>query len=368
MIRIAAALAASLLLAISSLAATSPALRAEPASANDTARFLAGMPPSAGSPLARLAQDGFWKSHAGAFNATFGNVDQRQLAKVRKWSSANVTVRRPVLFYLFSGPDFMYASAFFPNASTYVLAGLEPVGSIPDLTKMSHGQVAGLLGNLRGSLRSVLSISFFLTNSMRHDMRAGTVPSLYVFLARSGKTIRDVTLVNLDDQGQVRIGDGLAVKSAARGVKIAFTDSQGREGTLYYFSTNLANNGFRASGFEKFLASLGEGMAYVKSASYLMHAGNFSNVRDFLLNNTAVIVQDDTGIPVGYFDQKQWQLKPYGNYVGPIPLFAGRYQAKLRELHRVKHAPPIDFGVGYRHGPNQSSLLLAIKNEAAAKP
>ena len=37
------------------------------------------------------------------------------------------------MLYMFSGPDFLYATSFFPNAATYVLAGLEPVGQIPDL-------------------------------------------------------------------------------------------------------------------------------------------------------------------------------------------------------------------------------------------
>ena len=41
------------------------------------------------------------------------------------------------MLYMFSGPDFLYATSFFPNASTYVLAGLEPVGAVPELTSLS---------------------------------------------------------------------------------------------------------------------------------------------------------------------------------------------------------------------------------------
>ena len=32
------------------------------------------------------------------------------------------------MFYMFSGPDFLYADAFYSKASTYVLGALEPVG------------------------------------------------------------------------------------------------------------------------------------------------------------------------------------------------------------------------------------------------
>ena len=32
------------------------------------------------------------------------------------------------MFYMFSGPDFLYADAFYSKATTYVLSALEPVG------------------------------------------------------------------------------------------------------------------------------------------------------------------------------------------------------------------------------------------------
>nr|HML28485.1 hypothetical protein [Hyphomicrobium sp.] len=69
----------------------------------------------------------------------------------------------------FSGPDFLYADAFFPSATTYVMAGLEPPGEIPDLRKYSRSQIAGALRDLRDSLSSVLSYSFFQTKFMRID-------------------------------------------------------------------------------------------------------------------------------------------------------------------------------------------------------
>ena len=44
------------------------------------------------------------------------------------------------MLYMFSGPDFLYATSFFPSASTYVLAGLEPVGDVPPLTEPAARQ------------------------------------------------------------------------------------------------------------------------------------------------------------------------------------------------------------------------------------
>ncbi len=128
---------------------------------------------------------------------------------------------------------------------------------------------------------------------------SGTLPILYVFLARSGKTIHNVSLVALDDKGEAYFANENAGRNATRGVRIVFAGSDRVERTLYYFSTDLSNSGVRSSGFLKFCATLAPGNSLIKSASYLLHAGNFTTVRDFLLANSATIIQDDSGIPLG---------------------------------------------------------------------
>ena len=52
---------------------------AELATANDTARFLAGLPPAANSPLAILTQDPLWQDHARHFNSIFAREDTHSL-------------------------------------------------------------------------------------------------------------------------------------------------------------------------------------------------------------------------------------------------------------------------------------------------
>src|SRR5271154_4369001 len=167
---------------------------AESATANDTARFLAGLPPAANSPLAILTQDPLWQDHARHFNSIFAREDSNILSRVRAFSREHLPDKRETLLYFFSGPDFLFATSFFPTASTYVLAGLEPIGSIPQLTSLSATAVEGSLRSLENSLGSLLSFSFFITKNMKTQLSDGsvygTLPVLYVFLARTGKTIR----------------------------------------------------------------------------------------------------------------------------------------------------------------------------------
>jgi hypothetical protein len=360
------------------LAAAATARASDTVTANDTARFLAGMAPSADSPLTPLTNDPSWQRHAKFFDNAFGQLEQRQLSKIRAWAGINLAAPRPTMFYMFSGPDFLYADAFYSKATTYVLSALEPVGSVPDLERLPRGGIGAALHNVERSLGSVLSFSFFITKQMKTDLHAGqlsgTLPILYVFLARSGKTIRDVSPIALDDKGAAYFDNENPGPNATRGVRIIFAGDDGAEKTLYYFSTDLSNSGVRVSGFLKFCAALAPGNSLIKSASYLLHSGNFTTVRDFLLANSATVIQDDSGIPLAYYSAKRWRLFPFGRYAGPIAEFAGRYQEEYAELFR--RSQPMDFGIGYRWRSHESNLLLSVRlpsdgsaaEEAAAEP
>src|ERR1700754_3890339 len=321
--------------------------RAAEVTVDDTAKFLAGMQPSADSPLMPLTKDPAWQRHARFFDNAFGQLEQRQLSRIRSWSESHLAAPKPTMFYMFSGPDFLYANAFYPSAANYVLSALEPPGQVPDLTKLPRGAMAAALYNVEHSLGSVLSFSFFITKQMKTDLRAGqiggTLPILYVFLARSGKTIKSVTPIALDAEGQVKTGNENPGPNAPRGARITFAGSDGVEKTLYYFSTDLSNGGVKSSGFLKFCAGLAPGNSLIKSASYLLHSGSFTTARDFLLNNSATIIQDDSGIPLGDYNPKIWRFFPFGHYAGPIDKFPGRYQQSYAAL--FQRAQPMDFGI-----------------------
>jgi hypothetical protein len=348
--------------------AAMPTRAADTVTANDTALFLAGMTPSADSPLTPLTKDPAWQHHARFFDTAFGQLEQRQLSKIRAWAETNLAAPKPTMFYMFSGPDFLYADAFYSKATTYVLSALEPVGSVPDLTRLPRDAIGAALYDVERSMSSILSFSFFITKMMKVDLRAGqlngTLPILYVFLARSGKTIRDVSPIALDDAGAAYFANENPGKNATRGVRIVYAGSDGAEKTLYYFSTDLSNGGVRVSGFLKFCQTLAPGNSLIKSASYLLHSGNFSTVREFLLANSATIIQDDSGIPLVYYNSKKWRFFPFGRYAGPIAEFQGRYQDEYAELFR--RSQPMDFGIGYRWRSHESNLWLPSDGSGSA--
>lgn len=308
------------------------------ADVNDAARFLAGLPVDGNSPLAPLTQDPAWRQHAQYFDSAWTKLELRQLSRIAGWTGGNLRGRGSNLFYMFSGPDFLYANAFFPDARNYVLCGIEPVGSVPDVTKLALGPA---LYQVEASLNSVLNYSFFQTKQMRQDFSAsqlnGTIPVLMVFLARCGKTIENIS------------------PTQPHGVRIDFNG-----GSLYYFSVDLSNGSVERSGLLSFCRRLGRGDALLKSASYLPHQDGFSTIRNFLLDQSDMIVEDDSGIPYHSFDPSRWQVRLYGTYQPPIDIFKQYFQPDLADAFAHSSPAALPFGIGYRGwDPRKSALIVA---------
>jgi hypothetical protein len=332
------------------------------ATADATAKYLAGLPVR-DTPLEAYVNVPGWTTHATDLDRAWKQFDDRQLTKIRAWAPEALGAAYQdtgPMYYMFSGPDFLYANAFFPNASTYILCGVEPVGPIPDISKIARQVLPSSLANLRKSLDSVLSWSFFITKNMKVDLKqtqlSGTLPVLYVFLARAGYTIDSVAPVALDRDGNfVEAGKG-----TTPGVKIVFLGPAGRPQTLYYFTTDLANWAIKVNpNFGKFCEQQGQGVTLLKAASYLMHSDNFSQVRGYLLAHSKVILQDDSGIPYRFFPKDKWNVRFYGHYLGPINRFLKNGQLDLAKENKAASPTALPFSFGYQWQPSRSSLIVA---------
>ncbi len=78
-------------LAAALLIACSPAVRAtERATPDDTARFLAGLRPSPGSPLNTLTKSAVWQRHAALFDTLFELKDRTSLSKIRIFATKEI--------------------------------------------------------------------------------------------------------------------------------------------------------------------------------------------------------------------------------------------------------------------------------------
>jgi len=310
------------------------------ADVNDLARFLAGLQPPASSSLAGLAATPEWDAFATEMNARWHAFDAGRLQPIRNWRATALSGIHPAtLFYPFSGPDFIYAETLFPGAERYILCGQEPVGELPSMGKMEP--LSQTLGRVQSSLKTLLDAGYFVTQEMRSDLKTqGTLPLLCIMLVRSGDRI-------------------LSIHQDAGHAEIHFLRAgDGHPGTLDYFCVNLRNEGIGKGGFANFVKQSHPGAAYLKAASYLLHESDFSTLRDLLLSSCPVIVQDDSGIPLRYFDPARWNMRLYGTYIPPLDIFKQYYQPGLAELYRKTTTLPLGFGIGYQWNPKDANLVI----------
>lgn len=336
----------------------------------DSAKFLAGIKVDEKSSLAVYQKSKAWNDHSYYFENAWKKLDQQQLSKIRKWTdtelkSINQTAK--TIFYPFSGPDFLYAYLFFPKGTEYVMVGLEPIGNIPDITKIPAEKMDGKLQEIHKSMNDLLQLSFFRTKAMKVDLaEKGVLPILFVFLARTNHRILDVQYFKLNKDASIQYLKTDKNNSKGEGVKIDFvSEGENQVRNLYYFSLDLSNDGLQKTPeFKQFVKNLNKPITYLKAASYLMHNDEFSEIRNLILSQSTSILQDDSGMPIKYFDRAKWNLKFYGSYTQPIDLFKVRYQPDLRKIYQSDPTiKPLNFGIGYQFEVNTSNLMLASRKE-----
>lgn len=337
-----------------------------PVSIDDQARFLAGVPGDSSSPLKPLENSRAWQEHASAFDKLWSRAQRGRHAQMRQWSVSQVLARvgtPNTLYYMFGGPDFVTAQVFFPGTPNFILGGLEPIGQIPDLRSLTPDQLTSSLRNLRGAMNGLLQLGFFETKDMKTDLRRtpvqGVMPVVYAMMVRSGETLLDQSFFSLSNGGSPNTTAGPA-NGAVNGLKITFRPTSGGADRNFYYLDGDISNGSSVGQITKFLGRFPSAGSYVKAASYLMHEGSFSTIRDFLLSESRFILQDDSGIPLNRFDPAQWEILPFGNYRGVMPAFQKYYQPEMRQFFG-NGAADMPFGIGYRVSDADANQILAIR-------
>ncbi|MFZ0930014.1 MAG: hypothetical protein WAN11_15520 [Syntrophobacteraceae bacterium] len=319
-----------------------------------------------------------WTEFSKSFDHNWEKYEKMQLAPMRKWAARELAKSMSsglTVFYPFSGPDFINPYTLFPGAGTYILIALEPIGGIPDFQDMSQNEFDSFFADIRKSLHDLLNVDYFISAHMHTGMESkelnGVLPFLLFVMAREKTRILDVEYWFMEPDGTIQKVPGFesgqpGPAGAIPGVRILF-ESAGSPGnkpqTLYYFRLNLYNFSFRRnSHFIPFLQSFGPLITFMKSASYVMFDPKASIARQFVLDQSRYVLQEDSGIPVRYFDPSVWTLQFYGTYSEPKTIFKDYYQVDLAKIYETgRDIKPLPFGIGYHFQVDTANLLFATR-------
>jgi len=323
------------------------------------AQLLAGVEPEYAL-HARIAALESWRTHARSLAPQWRKLRSGRLGAMEAWRDRALVGDQPrcrTLFYPFSGPDFLNAYLLFPSCETYVFVGLEPVGTLPELDRMSDAEIARTLRDVRAALKDLLAHNFYMTKHMAEQLDTPHVNGVAPLLAASMGIIR-VRVTSIERFVLPAAGG----RPRVHGTRIVFNHPDiGRKQTLVYLSADASNAGFsQTPELATFLRALKPATVLVKAGSYLLHREYFSRLREATLDIADLVVQDDTGIPYRVLLSRGWTVRLYGDYTGPIPLFAADRQPDLAVAYRHRaDAERLPFAFGYKGVRGESNVMVA---------
>lgn len=318
----------------------------------------------------------YWKDYSSRVNRAFSKMKKNRLEPMREWMmniSSDKVNDTSLLFYPFSGADFLHANYLFPEANDYILLAQEKIGDIPDISSLKNGEYKNYLNAVDLSLSDIYKRSYFITKTMQNDTERGAelnglLPLFYWFIARTDHEIIDVSRIYVDSFSTVKknINNSTVAEDLIEGVKFVFRKCGAEKiKTMTYFNCDISNKGFAKNPeFKKYLTLIRASNSFVKSASYLMHYSTFSEIRDLLQQKSNAILEDDTGIPYKYFNTLEWDVNLFGVYVMPIKDFSEtRFQQDLEDAYSddAQYKGEMPFSLGYHWSSRKQNQMLYIK-------
>lgn len=328
--------------------------------------------------------DAVWAEHAEFMDQAWEEIDLR-LAGMRQWAeSQGIAADRPEapLLYPLGGPDLISAMQFFPEATSYLLIGLEAPGHLPDPESFQAQALAADLERLRKPFTSFVDHGYFVRNEIDKDLSGGkfdgVLPIILIGLVRAGQVPVGLDYIEIDPE-TIAIQPVGAGSTTAGAVMIRFLPESavGEDATetgvepraVYYFSQNLSNkNLFSDEPFSRLIQRQKSVNVYLKSAEYLLHTDDFSNFRKLLLSKADILLQDDSGIPIRFLTSDTWDIKLYGRYSSVLAAYSHWLQEDLVAAYaNGKAVGELDFGLGYNSKTDGGNLILGTR-KADAEP
>jgi hypothetical protein len=312
-------------------------------------------------------------------DAAWARADEKLIRGLREFQQSELSdpsFVKNVLFYPFSGPDALIATLCFPQSATYLMVALEPAGTLPTRAQLEKKNMAEYLNAMRTTVASELGRSFFITREMDSQFRGQVTDGLLVpvlmLLVRTQHTVLGYKFQRIDEAGKIVDRQGgvpVENKYANKGFTVEFrTDTDKSIHRIYYFSINLDNKHMNGNaGFLHYVNAMAPPTTLLKATSYMPHHDDFSAIRELVVDHSAVVFQDDSGIPFHLFTPDRWKLQLYGEYTKPYGSFAFLEQPDLRKAYLAGGVKPLSLRLGYGFGKVTSNLLLAQRLPAPGK-
>ncbi len=336
--------------------------------------------------------DPLWIEHGRLMGDTWEGIENR-LVKMRDWAKevqpAGDQAEAPLLYPL-GGPDLISAIQFFPEASSYLLIGLEAPGHLPNPEDFSASVLESDLKRLRKPFNSFEEHGYFVRSEIDKDLSGGSfdgiLPILLICLVRAGQVPINLQYVTIDPE-TIAITPLPPDATSAKAVVIHYVpqDQHPSENpdaqlgpdaeavkakAVYYFAQDVSNSGLFSDDPFSLLIQRQEAVnVYMKSAEYLLHTDEFSTFRKLLLKKAHTLLQDDSGIPIRFLTSDTWDVRLFGQYKSVLAAYSHWLQDDLvAAFAKGKNVSPLGFNLGYSSNTDGGCLILGTRKTASDAP
>lgn len=304
--------------------------------------------------LYRVTADVSWKAY------------QRRLGRpMSEWAKAEIALPGGnTVFYPFSGPDLVTAAQLFPNADRYVLVAIQHARPPVDLAALVAEKRSAFYDKFSAEWQKFGVLGFFRTQDLDDDAgsrraRLGVTSILMGFAARLGFDVVDVSPIALSEASGdfEKIADG--DKGAWSSVRLTLV-REGRQVLVDYVRLDLSDFALKQHEPQRaWIERMAKNPVLLKAASHLPQEPSFSVIRDAIVANAPLVVQDETGIDYAEL-RRIGEVVLYGNFTRPYKLFDPSAQSSLAEAYRsAKSVRELPFSFSYLKSSGQRSLQIA---------
>jgi len=343
---------------------------------NNLAAFLAGTLIDEKSELNKFTKTKHYIYHKKYMNHFWNYVEKNTVEPIRKWRENNLPENegKNPAFYPLSGADFINVNLFYPNSKDIYMVALEDPGEVPEFSQLNQRKIFFILRSIRRVIYLYKKKNYFTSVIMRKELMKkkynGTTALLMIFLHRFNYNIHNVSKVKLNKLGNITTISQSDIEPHT-GVQITYSKKNNLEKkTVTYFKMRLGDKLITENTPAKlFFDKFKQFNVFMKSAVYLLQMTQFQKTRDYFLEKTYQIVQDDSAIAYRNFNEKNWDVKLFGKYKPfPIPGCIYKPQKELFMAYKENRKPlPFQFGYGSIISKYKSNLMYAKRKNNISK-
>lgn len=302
---------------------------------------------------------------------------------MRNFFSSVLPVCSEEVVYPFCGGDSASVLLAFPAARTVTMLSLEQVGDPLAYWDLNSAEREMELQHAIRFLGGTLEVGSNTSENLSAGQRLN-IPfqlcSLVTGLIVHGCEILSVRFFTLNEDGSMRYytrdeivslkreaptalvasWDTPAAARCFSNAELTYLSAAGETRCLRHIAANLQNERFHEdTPLYRHLAGKHSVDSLIKGASYLLWDETHTNLSEFLLMTSQVILSDSTGIPLARALSANRKVETYGRFDGAFLNRANKYhESEMVEFWRSRAHSPMPHRFGYVDCNNHPHLMI----------